>query len=184
MSNIWFSSDLHLGHDAIAIYCNRPFMNAREMDDTIIDNFVRLIKKGDTLYIIGDFAFDVQSGEDFLNNFSGVDIHLILGNHDHKMPDWMKRRFKSFSYIKEITIEEQSITLCHFPMVSWNKSHFGAWMLHGHHHADISKQTIGKIMNVAVDVNDFNPVSFDQVKAYMKNRPDNWDLIPESARRR
>ena len=35
---IWFTSDLHLGHEAVIKMQDRPFADVREMDDALIHN--------------------------------------------------------------------------------------------------------------------------------------------------
>jgi len=50
--------------------------------------------------------------------------------------------------------------------------------LFGHHHSqEQANKSIGKTMDVGVDLHNFFPVSFEQVEEYMDKRPDNWDLI-------
>ena len=101
---------------------------------------------------------------------------FIHGNHDKVMK---KRKDVFLHDILDIYVDEQPITLCHYPMVSWNKSHFGAWMLHGHHHRDTSAlpEFSGKKMNMFFGNYGYRPVHFSQVKEFMDKRPDNWDFI-------
>ena len=37
--NIFFTADLHLGHDNIRRHCRRPFGTVEEMDEAIIANW-------------------------------------------------------------------------------------------------------------------------------------------------
>ena len=95
-----------------------------------------------------------------------------------------------YNGIKDISIktdgEKQKITLSHYPMVTWNCSHFGAWQLYGHHHHDYSGDfkyikdyvpSMGKQYNVSVDLHNFKPVSYEKIQEAMKIKPDNWDLL-------
>ena len=182
---IWFFSDSHLQHDNIRKHCNRPFNSVEEMNDTIINNFNSVVDEKDTVYFIGDFGFFYKNNGggsvrdeiySWIRKFKQVENwYWILGNHDKKYSSTFDA---NICYdILDIMIENQPVTLCHYPMLTFNKSHFNAWQLYGHHHSDISNIATGKKMNVSVDVNNFFPVSWEQVKEYMKNRNDNWDLI-------
>jgi calcineurin-like phosphoesterase family protein len=53
----WFTADTHLGHDNIRIRCKRPFLTIEEMDNTIINNWNKLVNGDDMVYILGDFTF-------------------------------------------------------------------------------------------------------------------------------
>lgn len=166
--NIWFSADLHLGHCNIIYYCNRPFKNIEEMDNTIIKNFTNLLQDGDTLYILGDLSFKSNYSENFLRIIKniGVEIHFIIGNHDGNNLKILDKYCDSVQDIKEIKIDGIYITLCHYPMRSWNHSFHGAWQLFGHVHGRLKMNT--KQYDIGVDCNDFKPVSYNQLKKIMK----------------
>jgi len=39
MTTTWFTADLHLGHRNIISYCERPFLDAAEMNDALIEGW-------------------------------------------------------------------------------------------------------------------------------------------------
>ncbi|MFX0033463.1 MAG: metallophosphoesterase, partial [Candidatus Hermodarchaeota archaeon] len=169
---IWFTADFHLSHKNIIDYCNRPFNSIEEMDKAIIKNLEECVKSSDMLYFLGDLTFKQTIARDFFERFNDLEIHFIIGNHDSKeVIKLAEKHCISISNLKDIIIEDQSITLCHYAMRVWNKSHFNAWQLYGHSHAGLSP--IGKQYDVGVDNNHFFPVSFENLKVIMKKQPDN-----------
>ena len=48
---IFFTSDLHLGHENCIRLCNRPFSSIEEMDETLIENWNHKVTGKDTVYI-------------------------------------------------------------------------------------------------------------------------------------
>ena len=49
---IYFTSDLHLGHQGIIKLQNRPFESLEEMNKTLIANYNAMIHRDDTVYIL------------------------------------------------------------------------------------------------------------------------------------
>ena len=159
----------------------RPFSTIEDMNETIINNFYQVVQPGDQVYFLGDFGWDKQAVLDFLKKKPrNIHFHFISGNHDKKLfkEYVLKPYVDSFQWIKDVKINEQKITLCHYMMASWNCSHYNAWHLFGHHHVQPqADRAIGKVMDVCVDLHNFFPISFDQIKEHMDKRPNNWDLI-------
>lgn len=56
---LFFTSDLHLGHEKAITINNRPFSNVDEMNDTLIDNVNKMVAADDELWILGAFAYRV-----------------------------------------------------------------------------------------------------------------------------
>ncbi|KKL95432.1 hypothetical protein LCGC14_1854620, partial [marine sediment metagenome] len=70
---------------------------------------------------------------------------------------------------------DQPITLCHYAMRVWDKSHFNSWQLYGHSHGTLNG--IGKQYDVGVDANNFLPVSFANLTELMEAKKDNFNYI-------
>lgn len=84
---VYFTADLHLGHENIIHHCSRPFRTVEEMDRALIDAWNKRVGPEDTVYILGDLMFSCKDPAGYLRQLAGKK-HLILGNHDAV---WMKR---------------------------------------------------------------------------------------------
>lgn len=78
----WFTADLHLGHQRILEYSERPFSTVEEMDEAILHNWNQRVDDGDTVFVLGDYAMgDRARGLAHLHRLHGTKV-LIAGNHD------------------------------------------------------------------------------------------------------
>jgi calcineurin-like phosphoesterase family protein len=59
---IWFTSDSHFGHDAIRRLADRPFASLDEMDTALVDRWNGVVRPGDTVWHLGDFAHRSAKG--------------------------------------------------------------------------------------------------------------------------
>ena len=60
MANFYIS-DLHIGHENILRFDNRPFANVNEMNNKLIENWNARVRSDDTVYILGDFIWAKES---------------------------------------------------------------------------------------------------------------------------
>lgn len=160
----FYTADWHIGHENILKLARRPFDDIAGMNQAILSNINRVVRKNDELYILGDLFLKISAGYalDFLNLMNG-NKHLILGNHDtgkiSSLPVW-----KSVSQIKVVKDGGLSVVLCHYPMASWEGMHRGAVHLHGHSHGTIP-DIPGKRFDVGVDPRNFYPVELEELLA-------------------
>ena len=164
MKTIWFTADTHFGHANIIKHSYRPFKDVEEMDARIINQWNGLVVPGDDVYHLGDFAFTHKKAEvnRYIDRLNG-NIHLIAGNHDHK--NTRKASFASVDYYKRLIIDDKVLILSHYPMVTWDMSHYGSIMVHGHCHGNLNINDNAKRYDVGIDCNSFSPVPFEIIKA-------------------
>lgn len=178
---IFFSSDSHWGHNSIIKYAGRPFKTVEEMDDILIENWNKKIGPKDTIYHLGDFCF-FNKREDILKlrrKLKGNQIHLISGNHDGNIGSPENFGFASKHQLLEIKVGGCYITLCHFAMRVWPRSHYDSFHLYGHSHGCLPPE--GKSWDVGVDANNFTPLEFEEVKTIMESRPHNLNWLKRLA---
>lgn len=147
-------------------YCNRPFTTVGEMDETIIENWNKMVGPSDFIYHLGDFGWwkggDIQG---IFNRLNGQKF-LIRGNHDPK--GTLRLPWIQVYDTKLIEVRGQYIWLSHYSHRSWNRSFHGSWHLFGHTHGKLSDY--GLSTDAGVDCWSFNPVSFDVLKHCMELR--------------
>lgn len=174
---LFFTSDLHLFHDNIIKYCNRPFANAREMNEVLIDNWNRVVLEDGVVFNLGDVSLGAgrKDLQELLYDLNG-EMYLCIGNHESDaLKSGVRSRFVDIQDIleiyikdKEITYGEQHIVMCHYPMIAWNASHRGSWQLFGHVHGGLSNKGVVKHspaqLDVGVDCHRFEPISYQTVK--------------------
>lgn len=166
MPNIWFSADYHFDHEAIIEYSDRPFSNADEMNEAIIERHNALVKRGDAVYFLGDFGmvYDADRIRAVRKRMNGQ-FQWIFGNHDVKALRKAADVFAWSGDLKRIRIDGIYVTLCHYAMRTWYRSHHGMWHLHGHSHGNLDNEN-GKYLSldVGVDAWDYTPVEWQTVK--------------------
>jgi len=171
--NFWFTSDTHFGHANIIKYAKRPFSSVQEMDRTLVQNWNELVRDDDHVYHLGDFACGTSPAYvgRILEQLSGRK-HLVLGNHDKaiRRSDALREHFVWVRDVAEITLDKQPITLHHYAMRVWNKSHYGAWQLYGHSHGNLPEEPHLLAMDVGVDPRGMKPISFNEIKAHMETK--------------
>ena len=168
---IFFTSDLHFGHANVLRLCERPFETIEEMNETFIENWNDRVTGRDSVYIVGDLFFRCEDPEAILRRLRGKK-HLITGNHDGS---WMCKTdtgkyFKSIELMSVISDGLRAITLCHYPLLTWNHAK-KSYMVHGHIHAKTDMDfwpliaARENVLNAGVDINGFQPVTFDELLA-------------------
>ncbi len=171
----YFIADLHFGHSNIISLCNRPFGSVEEMDEALIKAWNAKVKKrADTIYIVGDLLWEKVEPTKYLSRLNGKKV-LICGNHDKKLlkKHNLESFFEKITDYLEIRSQNVDITLCHFPMLEWNKSRkIGSKKLGFHIHGHIHNKYLPNYkplfiaphaLNAGADLNDFAPATLEEL---------------------
>jgi calcineurin-like phosphoesterase family protein len=143
------------------------FSSIEDMNEAIIKNWNEDVKRGDSVYHLGDFGW--HDSEPILRRLNGQKF-LIIGSHDAEAKR-LKKYFNQLIHIKEIKVDGQVVVMSHTAMRVWEKSHYGSWHLFGHSHGCLPPW--GKSFDVGVDAHDFRPWSWEQVVEKMKTLEEN-----------
>lgn len=172
MNDIFFTSDLHLGHKAVIEYSKRPFASVEEMDEALVERWNATVRHGDRVYCLGDFSFHKPTKSAELARRLVGQKFLVFGNHDKRLrkegmflQEWLWARD-----LESIKVEEQKIVLCHYALLTWPQMHRGAWQLHGHSHGSLRADMRALRLDVGVDCWNYAPVSLEVVRDCMSKR--------------
>ena len=163
MSNIWFISDTHFEHANMLKFVKadgslvRPgFCCVNEMNERMINNWNTVVKPGDHVWHLGDFAMGNHTvAERIIKRLHGRK-RLCVGNHDNvkevapffeKVVLW--RIFKEFNF-----------TCSHMPLRldQLRKTEFN---VHGHIHQH--KIADPHYINICVEHTNYTPIHLDEL---------------------
>lgn len=175
----WFTADLHLGHQNIIRYCDRPYRSVNEMNADLIARWNDRLAPADTVWVLGDVAMgQIAANLPLARRLNGTK-QLVGGNHDRCWEGHGAARAKAaaqmyrdagFATVRrshELELAGRHVLLHHFPYegdshdedrnVQWRPVDEGDWLLHGHVHTNWRQN--GRMINVGVDVWDLAPVA-------------------------
>ncbi len=158
MSNVWFNSDLHLGHKRVIVFHDHYRAKAmgvssiEEHDEKICDLWTDTIKKRDVIYILGDIGYNLAPIKKLPGNKK-----LLLGNHD------TLHAAKYLEYFDDIIgpVSYKRHWLNHFPPVE--SELYGKPVIHGHTHSQGVNDP--RYINVCVEMTGGQPVAFNAIKS-------------------
>ena len=176
---IYFTSDLHFGHDREFIWGPRGFQSSFEHDETIIKNWNNLITEEDEVYILGDLILgDNAAGRKKLAQLRGK-LHIIWGNHDteprKQIYSTLHNVVQVHGYADILKYKGYTFYMSHFPTMTANLEaeslKRGTLNLFGHTHQQTNfYQDIPMMYHVGVDSHNNTPVSIEQIIQDMNNK--------------
>lgn len=167
----FFTADTHFYHEKMAEL--RGFNSTDAMNERLVNDWNAVVGKSDRVFVLGDLSFGRQADTIELMSHLQGQIFLVLGNHDSR-----KEAAKNpyVTWAREAAFIKApcgtGLSLSHFPMLVWNKSHYGSWHLHGHSHGNLklpAEMAGARIFDVGVDntyehTGTYGPMSFDLIQ--------------------
>jgi calcineurin-like phosphoesterase family protein len=181
--NIFYTSDLHFGHNRGFLYEPRGFKTIQEHDAAIIENWNKIVKDNDIVYLLGDTMLnDNDNGIKCLNALNGH-IWFICGNHDTS--ERIYRIYHDCPNIRFLGSDNElncacaykykekgfNLYLSHYPTITSSVENMAPLKhhiinLHGHIHSKNKfYQDMPFCYNVTLDAHNNTPVSFDKIIA-------------------
>lgn len=166
MTDTWYISDLHLGHEKILAFNPflRPFKTIEEHDEAILENINKTVKDNDTLWIIGDVSVGGQRKMELIRRLKSCNgiKKLVLGNHDPNGIELAEQGV--FSSIHGAWNDgTRGWILTHIPVHPDNLGTRFAANIHGHMHDSTIKDP--RYLNVSCEQVGCTPINRDEVKS-------------------
>ena len=138
---VFFTSDLHFGHENVLQFDNRPFASVEEMDEELIRRWNAKVGKGDLVYVLGDLIWKTRNEDaaDIIKRLNGQ-VFLVKGNHDKFLHNAKAKNalagLEKYHSIN-VTLKDGSVRRCilsHFFIPLYDGHRYNAIHLHGHSH--------------------------------------------------
>lgn len=187
---VFFTSDLHFGHEKVIEFDDRNFKTVEEMDEYLIRRWNNKVAPSDLVYILGDLIWKTINNDApaLLRRLNGQKI-LIKGNHDRFLHNAKAKAclagVKDYDDIN-VTLEDGSVRRCilsHYFIPFYNGHRYGAIHLHGHSHTtkeaaeelrmaeELNQRGyVNEIYNVGCMYWNYEPVTLDEILEKYKKK--------------
>lgn len=176
MADIFIISDTHFGHQNACKFLRkdgvtklRPWDNAEEMDEALIENWNKVVKPNSKVYHLGDVVIN-RRALSTLYRLNGDKV-LIKGNHDiFKLSDYIEH----FRDIRAYHVMDKLI-FSHIPVHPESQGRFRG-NVHGHLHDKrvlVKNQYNQEVVdpfyfNASVESINYTPIAFEEIRKYFK----------------
>lgn len=155
-----FISDLHLGHENLAINL-RGFSSSIEHDEYLIECWNSVVtNKKDITYICGDVTMERSNFYYLLNRMNGIK-HVILGNHDRRQD--VSKLLEYVDSVSGMINYKKQFILSHCPVHPSELEYRYTHNIHGHVHANSLDDE--RYINVCAEVIDYKPKLIEELFA-------------------
>ncbi len=162
-------SDLHLDHDNIIEYCDRPFESVEDMNKTLVENWNTMVDPTDSVLYGGDLTIRQSAAAllDWLDELNG-EIVFLLGNHDQTVFEGLDK----VRFVDEYRFKYRGVPFYAVHDPADVPSNPTGWVLHGHHHNNWPDRFPfvdhdNRRVNLSVELLNYRPLSTDRLVEYL-----------------
>ena len=163
MARRWVIADLHLDDERIIAYTNRPFIDAKNMNKSLVQNWNSIVDKDDTVYVLGDFTVSkkYRKIKKWCSKLNGRKI-LILGKNDKaSIHTYLKAGFIEVTS-KPILLEPRLTLMCEPP--KFEDIWFRMFYIFGRvHNVECDADKFGNCAGVSAERVNYTPVDLDKL---------------------
>lgn len=175
MTKTWVIADTHFGHEGVCRFTLddgvtplRPWVDAKSMDEALIQNWNSVVSPQDRVYVLGDLAIN-RKAVHTIGRCNGRKV-LVKGNHDiFKLSDYSSHFDDIRAYVVKKTPQGGKLIMSHIPI---HEESLGRWGLniHGHLHSHTVKKKTKyntlvedkRYVCVSVEQTNFTPITLEE----------------------
>jgi calcineurin-like phosphoesterase family protein len=167
----YVAADLHLSHENIIEYCDRPFETVEEMNETLISNWNNAVDDDDVVYFLGDLAFEGhKKSVELYEQLNGNKL-MTPGNHDDQLNFETAPIVSAESFV--IQYKKYRFYCTHRPdnvPTEWTE-----WVIYGHHHNNnLTKYPFvdydNNRINASMELTDYKPLKLEKLYEYLEHK--------------
>jgi calcineurin-like phosphoesterase family protein len=170
--DFFITSDTWFGRPQILEIAKRSsFSSIEDMNEKLIKNWNKQIKKGDVVFHLGNFAWDPHTARAVLKRLNG-EITFLIGNSDDALLE-IEHEFDNITILDDQIVEllQFDSVICHYPLEVWNGQTSGTIHFHGHtvfsHKTDLRDSNR---VNVCTDFWNYSPIKFSTIKDFINGK--------------
>ena len=166
--SIFLTSNQQFGRpNSIKIY-GREFNSVDEMNSHLIKQWNSVVSSDDSVYVLGNFAWDPATCEKMLEKLNGK-IYFLDGEHDSAINDVLRVHGNAgLNHLTKVdsiyNFEELDVVMSYWPLGEWNNKKGSTMSCIGFPCREYSTNHKKKIINVSCDFWDHKPVCIDKLK--------------------
>ena len=163
----YFIADTHFGGENIINFTHREFKSVKDMDETIVFNWNKVVKDNDKVIVAGDFFDNKDEAfmKNILNRLNGT-IVLIKGNHDDGIEDFCRNL--GIEVIDYPILYNEFYLVSHEPLYV---SEYGLYVnIFGHVHDNpMYKNVSSRSFCISAERIAYTPISFSDILNQIKS---------------
>lgn len=170
MHNKFFIADTHFGHSNCLTFKRkdgsplRPFTSVEEMDESMVDNWNRVVRTVDTVYVLGDVVIH-RKAMPILGRLNGHK-RLIMGNHDIFPNEEYLKYFEKLAAYRVFNDTPKKFICSHVPIHEESLSRWAA-NVHGHLHSNVVLSSPHhpdpRYVCVSVEHTNYTPIELEEL---------------------
>jgi len=157
---VFVTSNQQFGRPGAIKAYKRPFTSLDNMNKSLVTAWNSVVSPEDTVYVLGNFAWDPEIAEIAIKNLNG-DIVVISGEFDkatNELDELDSVVNVDFLYNAIEEHEESNIVMSYWPLMDWPGKSNGAYSVVGHPNKKFKTNHKTRLINCCCDFWEYKPI--------------------------